>query len=54
MRALFTFWLSHRAELASLFGQHVLLVAGSTFVAVALGVPLGIFSAHGVRASPRR
>jgi osmoprotectant transport system permease protein len=45
MRALFTFWLSHRAELASLFGQHVLLVAGSTLVAVALGVPLGIFSA---------
>jgi osmoprotectant transport system permease protein len=53
MRALFTFWLSHRAELASLFGQHVLLVAGSTLVAVALGVPLGIFSARRPRlASP--
>src|SRR3977135_4691042 len=53
MRALFTFWLSHRAELASLFGQHVLLVAGSTLMAVALGVPLGIFSARRPRlASP--
>src|SRR5258706_6186734 len=53
MRALFTFWLSHRTELASLIGQHVLLVAGSTFVAVALGVPLGIFSARRPRlASP--
>jgi osmoprotectant transport system permease protein len=53
MRSLLSFWLSHRAELASLFGQHVLLVAGSTFVAVALGVPLGIFSARRPRlASP--
>src|SRR3977135_3933474 len=53
MRALFTFWLSHRAELASLFGQHVLLVAASTSVAVALGVPLGVFSAKRPRlASP--
>ena len=53
MTRLFAFWLSHRAELASLFGQHVLLVAGSTLVAVALGVPLGIFSARRPRlASP--
>ena len=53
MTRLLSFWLSHRAELASLFGQHVLLVAGSTFVAVALGVPLGIFSARRPRlASP--
>ena len=44
---------SHRAELASLLGQHVLLVAASTLVAVALGVPLGIFSARRPRlASP--
>ena len=49
----FAFWIAHRAELASLFGQHVLLVAGSTLVAVALGVPLGIFSARRPRlASP--
>ncbi len=53
MTRLLSFWLSHRAELASLFGQHVLLVAGSTFVAVAIGVPLGIFSARRPRmASP--
>jgi osmoprotectant transport system permease protein len=45
MTRLFTFWLSHRAELASLLGQHVLLVAVSTFAAVALGVPLGVFAA---------
>ena len=53
MIRLFSFWLSHRAELATLFGQHVLLVAGSTLAAVALGVPLGIFSARRPRlASP--
>ena len=53
MTRLFAFWMSHRAELASLLGQHVLLVAGSTLVAVALGVPLGIFSARRPRlASP--
>jgi osmoprotectant transport system permease protein len=46
MSALLGFWIAHRAELASLFGQHVLLVAGSTLVAVALGVPLGIFSSR--------
>src|SRR6476469_1895862 len=53
MRSLIAFWIAHRAELASLFGQHVLLVAGSTLIAVALGVPLGIFSARRPRlASP--
>src|SRR5689334_19487927 len=53
MRALFAFWSAHRAELASLVGQHVLLVAGSTSIAIALGVPLGIFSARRPRlASP--
>ena len=53
MTRLFSFWLSHRAELASLFGQHVLLVAGSTCIAVVIGVPLGIFSARRPRlASP--
>ena len=37
----------------ALVGQHVLLVAGSTLVAVALGVPLGIFAARRPRlASP--
>src|SRR3954466_13149307 len=53
MTRLLSFWLSHRAELASLFGQHVLLVAGSVSIAVVLGVPLGIFSARRPRlASP--
>src|SRR5947207_2467542 len=46
MTRLVSFWLAHRSELATLLGQHVLLVAGSTFAAVALGVPLGIFSAR--------
>src|SRR5207237_9320600 len=46
-------WSSHRGELASLAGQHVLLVAAWTAVAVAIGVPLGIFAARRPRvASP--
>jgi len=53
MTRLISFWIAHRLELASLLGQHVLLVAASTFVAVALGVPLGIFAAKRPRlASP--
>ena len=53
MRSLIAFWIAHRAELASLLGQHVLLVAGSTLAAVAIGVPLGVFSARRPRlASP--
>ena len=47
------FWLSHQEELATLFGQHVLLVAVATAVAVAIGVPLGILAARRPRlASP--
>jgi osmoprotectant transport system permease protein len=47
------FWLSHRQELATLVGQHVLLVAASTAIAVAMGVPLGVFAARRPRlASP--
>jgi osmoprotectant transport system permease protein len=42
--ALIRFWLSHRAELASLVAQHVLIVAISTSVAVAIAVPLGVFA----------
>jgi osmoprotectant transport system permease protein len=53
MSALFHFWLSHRAETLALLGQHVLLVAISTLVAVVVGVPLGIFAARRPRlASP--
>src|SRR6187200_62854 len=51
MSALIQFWLSHRAELVSLIGQHVLLVGASTALAVALGVPLGIFAARRPRLS---
>jgi len=53
MRNLLTFWIAHRVELASLLGQHVMLVAASTLVAVALGVPLGVVGARRPRlASP--
>ena len=47
------FWLAHRQELATLVGEHVLLVALSTTIAVAIGVPLGVFAARHPRlASP--
>ena len=49
--ALLRFWLSHRAELAGLIGQHVMLVGASTAFAVAFGVPLGIFAARRPRLS---
>src|SRR3954470_10920351 len=53
MTRLFVFLSSHRAELAGLLAQHVLLVAASTLVAVAIGVPLGIFASRRPRlASP--
>src|SRR5216117_4179135 len=51
MSSLFAFWSAHRSELAALFGQHVVLVAISTLVAVAIGVPLGIFAARRPRLS---
>lgn len=53
MIKLLQFWLAHRMELASLVGQHVLLVTVSTFAAVAIGVPLGVFASRRPRlASP--
>src|SRR5216683_7602138 len=53
MTRLLLFWFSHRAELGSLLGQHVVLVAASTLAAVGLGVPLGVFAARRPRlASP--
>jgi osmoprotectant transport system permease protein len=48
---IFNFWLTHRQELVTLLGQHVLLVSVSTLIAVALGVPLGIFAARRPRLS---
>ena len=49
--SLFRFWASHRAELAALAAQHVLIVAISTLAAVALAVPLGIVAARRPRLS---
>jgi osmoprotectant transport system permease protein len=46
MRALLAFWLTNRQEAAALLGEHVLLVVISTMIAVAAGVPLGIFAAR--------
>ena len=40
------FWRTHAGELASLLGQHIMLVVISTLVAVAAGVPLGILAAR--------
>src|SRR4051812_21091731 len=51
MTRLVVFWSAHRAELAGLLAQHVLLVAASTLVAVAIGVPLGIFASRRPRLS---
>lgn len=48
---LLQFWLSHRAELATLVAQHVLLVLLSTLIAIAIGVPLGIVAARRPRLS---
>ena len=45
------FWASHRYELATLIGQHLVLVVTSTLIAVAIGVPLGIFAARRPRLS---
>ncbi len=53
MTQLFAFWASHRAEVAALLGQHVLLVLAATLAATVIGVPLGIFAARRPRlASP--
>jgi osmoprotectant transport system permease protein len=53
MTTVVRYWLSHGQELATLVAEHVLLVAISTTIAVAIGVPLGIFATHRPRlASP--
>jgi osmoprotectant transport system permease protein len=48
---LLTFWAEHRQELATLLMQHIVLVAVSTLVAIAIGVPLGIAAARRPRLS---
>lgn len=53
MSDLLRFWQAHRAELATLLGEHVLLVVVSTLIAVLVAVPLGIVAARRPRlASP--
>ncbi|MGH9310420.1 MAG: glycine betaine ABC transporter substrate-binding protein [Vicinamibacterales bacterium] len=51
MREVVQFWIAHRSELAGLLAQHVLLVGASTAIAVAIGVPLGVFAARRPRLS---
>jgi len=46
MSTLLRFWVDHRQELAVMLAEHVFLVACSTLVAAAIGVPLGIFAAR--------
>jgi osmoprotectant transport system permease protein len=46
VRPLLEFWRSHAGELGALVTQHVALVAVSTLVAVAVGVPIGILAAR--------
>lgn len=46
MTELLAFVASHRAEMATRLGEHVVLVAASTAIAAALGVPLGVVAAR--------
>ena len=50
MMDLLHFWQAHAAELTTLLRQHVVLVAISTAIAVAIGVPAGIMAARRPRA----
>lgn len=43
---LIAFIASHRAEMATRLGEHVVLVAASTLIAAALAIPLGILAAR--------
>ncbi|MGH9218063.1 MAG: ABC transporter permease/substrate-binding protein [Vicinamibacterales bacterium] len=45
MTALLDFFASHRAEILARLGEHVVLVAASTLLAAAIGIPLGIIAA---------
>lgn len=46
MMQLLAFIASHRAEMATRLSEHVVLVAASTAIAAAIGVPLGILAAR--------
>jgi osmoprotectant transport system permease protein len=43
---LIAFWIAHRQELAAMVERHLFLVAVSTLVAAAIGLPAGIIAAH--------
>jgi osmoprotectant transport system permease protein len=43
---LLSFWIGHRAELAGMVQQHLLLVVLSIAVAAAIGIPAGIATVH--------
>ena len=43
---LLSFWASHSSELAAMVERHLFLVAVSTLVAIAIGLPAGIVAAH--------
>ena len=49
MSEVIAFWRAHASEVGELLAQHVALVAASTLVAVAAGVPLGVLSARSPR-----
>src|SRR5262245_6091429 len=44
MSAVVRYWATHGRELATLVAEHILLVAISTTIAVAIGVPLAVFA----------
>lgn len=46
MRDLLAFVASHQAEMATRLGEHVVLVAASTAIAAAVGIPLGVIAAR--------
>lgn len=46
MGELLAFIASHRAEMATRLGEHVVLVAASTAIAAAIGIPLGVLAAR--------
>lgn len=46
MQQLLVFAASHRLELATRIGEHIILVAISTLIAAAIGIPLGIVAAR--------
>ena len=46
MNELLTFIALHRAEMATRLGEHVVLVAASTAIAAAMGIPLGLIAAR--------